>query len=350
MPIKFSRKDRAAPFKALEEAGPGAPSIVPAIIAAPPARFRKSRREEFSGIGGFEGLSRSFIRISPPKVSPKDQAPPCTAAGSAKPDAALRVIFYIENSMSEKRSFRVELERLQQDVISCTRCPRLVHYREKVAREKKRMYQDQEYWGRPLPSFGDPNAKLLILGLAPAAHGGNRTGRMFTGDRSGDFLYRGLYEAGFANQPQSICRNDGLELRGCYITASLRCAPPANKPTPEELRRCRPYLIRELQLLKRVRAVLALGRIAFDSYLRILYEGFWPDSDSAERIISELPPRSTLRFMHGACYTLPGDLPRLFASYHPSQQNTQTGKLRPEMFQSVLREIRRYLRLPEPAS
>jgi len=252
--------------------------------------------------------------------------------------------------MPEKISFRLELERLQQEVISCTRCPRLVHYREKVAREKRRMYRDQEYWGRPLPGFGDPNAELLILGLAPAAHGGNRTGRMFTGDRSGDFLYRGLYEAGFANQPESISRNDGLKLRGCYVTASLRCAPPANKPTPEELRQCRPYLIRESQLLKQVRAVLALGRVAFDTYLRLIYEGLWQTADSTERLVSELPPRSALRFAHGACYALPGGLPRLFASYHPSQQNTQTGKLTPEMFQNVLREIQRYLRSPKRSS
>jgi uracil-DNA glycosylase family 4 len=252
--------------------------------------------------------------------------------------------------MPEKISFRLELERLQQEVISCTRCPRLVHYREKVAHEKRRMYRDQEYWGRPLPSFGDPNAELLILGLAPAAHGGNRTGRMFTGDRSGDFLYRGLYEAGFANQPESISRNDGLKLRGCYVTASLRCAPPANKPTPEELRQCRPYLVRESHLLKQVRAVLALGRVAFDTYLRLIYEGLWPTADSTERLVSELPPRSTLRFAHGACYALPGGLPHLFASYHPSQQNTQTGKLTPEMFQNVLREIQRYLRSPKRSS
>lgn len=166
-----------------------------------------------------------------------------------------------------------ELEILQQRVIACTRCPRLIRYCRKVSREKRRMYRDAEYWGKPLPSVGDPEAELLILGLAPAAHGGNRTGRMFTGDRSGDFLYSALYEAGFANQAESRHRKDGLELRGCYITAALRCAPPKNKPRPQELRNCQPYLEKELQLLKRVRAVLALGRIAFDAYLRLVYSG-----------------------------------------------------------------------------
>ena len=193
------------------------------------------------------------------------------------------------------------------------------------------MYRDKEYWGKPVPSFGDPNAELLILGLAPGAHGANRTGRMFTGDRSGDFLYRALFEAGLANQPDSRQRGDGLELRGCYITAALRCAPPQNKPRPEELHRCQPYLKKELELLKQVGAVLALGRIAFDAYLRLI----------ATHV--GLPSRSSFRFAHGASYTLPGDWPHLFASYHPSQQNTQTGKLTPEMLRRVLNDIIRYL-------
>ncbi len=193
------------------------------------------------------------------------------------------------------------------------------------------MYRDREYWGKPLPGFGDPQAELLLVGLAPAAHGGNRTGRMFTGDRAGDFLYRALYEAGWANQPASRDRSDGLELRGCYITAALRCAPPANKPLPDELRRCRRWLETEIGLLKRVRAVLALGRIAFDAYLNTVShtEGF--------------PRRAALRFAHGASFTLPNGLPRLFASYHPSQQNTQTGRLTPEMMNKVLDDIRRFL-------
>jgi uracil-DNA glycosylase len=224
-----------------------------------------------------------------------------------------------------------EIELLQKKVVACRLCPRLVRYLEKVAQEKRRMYRDCEYWGKPLPSFGDPEAELLILGLAPAAHGGNRTGRMFTGDRSGDFLYRALYEAGFANQPVSRDRNDGLHLRDCYVTAALRCAPPKNKPLPAELRNCEPYLRRELQLLKRVRAVLVLGRIAFDTYLRLIWrrDGF--------------PPRSSFHFAHGVSYALPDGLPRLFASYHPSQQNTQTGKLTPAMMRRVLRDIRSHL-------
>src|SRR5579863_9882528 len=163
-----------------------------------------------------------------------------------------------------------QLQVLQERVIACRLCPRLVGYREKVAREKRRMYRDWEYWGKPVPSFGDPEARLLILGLAPAAHGGNRTGRMFTGDRSGDFLYRALYETGFASQPESRSREDGLTLTGAYITAAVRCAPPNNKPKPEEFRNCRPYLERELDLLKDLVVVVALGRIAFDTYLAIL--------------------------------------------------------------------------------
>src|SRR5579862_7625662 len=155
----------------------------------------------------------------------------------------------------------LEINRLQEKVIHCTRCPRLIAYCREIARVRRRMFRDFEYWGKPVPSFGDPNAELLVLGLAPAAHGGNRTGRVFTGDRSGDFLYRGLYEAGFANQPTSVDRTDGLKLRDCYITAALHCAPPANKPKPEELRNCQPYLEKELELLKNLRAVLVLGRI-----------------------------------------------------------------------------------------
>jgi uracil-DNA glycosylase len=227
--------------------------------------------------------------------------------------------------------FVPQLDQLQKQVIACTRCASLIAYCRKVAEEKRRMYRDWEYWGKPVPSFGDPNAELLIIGLAPGAHGANRTGRMFTGDRSGDFLYRGLHEAGFANQPTSRDRDDGLKLRNCYITAALRCAPPGNKPQPGELRNCQPYLERELELLKRVRAVLVLGRIAFDAYLRVASqrEGF--------------PRRSTLNFAHAASFTLPEGLPRLYCSYHPSQQNTQTGRLTPEMFQRVLRDIQNFL-------
>ena len=232
-----------------------------------------------------------------------------------------------------------ELELLQQCVVACKRCLRLVRYLEKVAREKRRMYRDETYWGKPLESFGDPDASLLILGLAPAAHGGNRTGRMFTGDRSGDFLYRALYEAGFANQPESRRRDDGLTLTGCYITAALRCAPPKNKPLPAELGHCQPYLEEELRLLPKVRAVLVLGRIAFDAYLRLVYAG----RAGRAAVPEGLPLRSSLRFGHGFSYALTGGLPRLFASYHPSQQNTQTGKLTSAMMRKVLSDIRRFL-------
>lgn len=224
-----------------------------------------------------------------------------------------------------------QLKVLSSSVIACTACSRLIEYCRQVAREKRRMYRDREYWGRPLPGFGDPEAELLLVGLAPAAHGGNRTGRMFTGDRSGDFLYRALYDAGWANQPISRERGDGLELRGCYITAAVRCAPPGNKPLPDELRRCRGWLEAEIRLLKRVRAVLALGRIAFDAYLKTVCQ------------VAGFPPRASLRFAHGASFALPDGLPRLFASYHPSQQNTQTGRLTPAMMDRVLSDIRQFL-------
>jgi uracil-DNA glycosylase len=236
---------------------------------------------------------------------------------------------------------------LQQKIIQCEKCSGLIHYCRQVAKEKRRMYRDQEYWGKPVPSFGDPAAELLILGLAPGAHGANRTGRMFTGDRSGDFLFRALFEAGYASQPESLDRGDGLELRGCYITAALRCAPRKNKPTPAELRNCRPYLESELDLLHRVRAVLALGKIAFDTYLRLVSSGgrlhFDKPVFKGGRPAGKFPPLSTFHFAHGASYALPGGLPRLFASYHPSQQNTQTGKLTPPMMRKVLSDVRRYL-------
>lgn len=236
---------------------------------------------------------------------------------------------------------------LQQEIIACERCPNLIQYCRQVAQEKRRMYREQDYWGKPVPGFGDPSAELLILGLAPGAHGANRTGRMFTGDRSGDFLFRALFEAGFANQPDSLRRTDGLELRGCYITAALRCAPPANKPKPAELRNCRPYLERELELLHRVRAVLALGKIAFDTYLRLVPSG--PRRHHAKQVAesaraaTKFPPLSGFHFAHGASYPLPTGLPTLFASYHPSQQNTQTGKLTPQMMRKVLSDVRRFL-------
>jgi uracil-DNA glycosylase family 4 len=225
---------------------------------------------------------------------------------------------------------------INREVIACTACPRLSSYIRQIAEQKRCMYRDETYWGKPLPGFGDPDAELLLVGLAPAAHGGNRTGRMFTGDRSGNFLYRALYEAGWANQAASRHRQDGLALQNCYITAAVRCAPPGNKPLPGEIRNCRHWLQAELLALKRLRAVLALGRIAFDGYLNIVYRR------------DTFPPRSGLRFGHGAQYALPGGLPHLFASYHPSQQNTQTGRLTPEMMAGVLHSIRRFLDRPGP--
>ncbi|HYL47250.1 MAG TPA: uracil-DNA glycosylase [Candidatus Limnocylindrales bacterium] len=226
------------------------------------------------------------------------------------------------------------LVKLNEEIIGCRKCPRLVRYREKVAREKRRAFRECEYWGKPVPGFGDPRARLLILGLAPAAHGGNRTGRVFTGDRSGDFLYQALYRAGFANQATSTNRGDGLELRDAYIAAAVRCAPPANKPLPSELANCRPYFEQELEIL-RPRAVLALGSIAMRAYLGLLKDR------------GEIRNLTAFPFAHAASYQLPGKLPRLFASYHPSQQNTFTGKLTEAMLVAVLRKIRRYLEKDE---
>jgi uracil-DNA glycosylase family 4 len=224
------------------------------------------------------------------------------------------------------------LEILNAQIVACRKCPRLVHYREEVARTKRRAYRDQTYWGRPVPGFGDSHAELLIIGLAPGAHGANRTGRVFTGDRSGDFLYPLLFRAGFASQPSSVSRDDGLTLIDAYVSAVARCAPPDNKPTPTEINNCLPYLEAELDTLK-PRAVLALGRIAWENYLRLLVR---------RKLIEHI---STYNFSHGAVCILPEGLPRLFGSYHPSQQNTQTGKLTPEMFASVLKKIRNYLKM-----
>lgn len=220
--------------------------------------------------------------------------------------------------------------RLQRDIIGCTACPRLVVYRERVAREKRRQYRNDDYWGRPLPGFGDHRARLLIVGLAPAAHGGNRTGRMFTGDSSGLWLARALHGAGFANQPTSTHRNDGFALSGAYITAAARCAPPDNKPTPKEFGACRPFLIRELGLLRRVAVVVALGKIAFDAYL----------ATRAQMGLATPKPRPA--FAHQATYALPDGV-TLIASYHPSRQNTQTGRLTRAMLSNVFRAARRIL-------
>jgi uracil-DNA glycosylase family 4 len=219
------------------------------------------------------------------------------------------------------------LDLLQAKIIRCRRCPRLVAWREEVARKKVRRYRDEEYWGKPIPGFGDPEARLVLVGLAPAAHGGNRTGRVFTGDRSGDWLYGALYAFGFANQPTSRHRDDGLALKDAYVTAAVRCAPPANAPTREELDACRPYLTQELGLLHRACVVVALGKIAFDSCLQ------------ARREMGLEVPRPVPRFGHGKTYRMPEGM-TVIASFHPSQQNTQTGRLTRAMFHAVFRKAR----------
>jgi uracil-DNA glycosylase family 4 len=224
---------------------------------------------------------------------------------------------------------RDSLARVSREVVRCECCPRLRRWCREVALTKVRRFQDQEYWGRPVPGFGDPRARLLVVGLAPAAHGGNRTGRVFTGDRSGDFLFAALHRAGFASQPGSVARDDGQSLRDCYITPVARCAPPANKPTPAEIARCREYLAREWVLLTDLRAVLVLGRIAMDAFLAMLRETGRP-----------LPRR--LEFAHGGTHDLGGGA-RLFCSYHVSQQNTFTGRLTPRSFDAVLAKVKRHL-------
>jgi uracil-DNA glycosylase family 4 len=223
---------------------------------------------------------------------------------------------------------RRQLEILKRDVIACGRCPRLREYCARIAAERRRAYRDQEYWGRPVPPFGDPDAQMLVIGLAPAAHGGNRTGRMFTGDRSGDFLYRALYETGFASQSQSVSRDDGMQLTGAYISAAVRCAPPDNKPTPEEFRNCRPYLEREIDLLKSLRVVVALGKLAFDAYLGVL------------RDRTVIRTRSAFVFAHDREHVIAPGLPILISSYHPSQQNTSTGRLTAKMLHDVFARAR----------
>ena len=234
----------------------------------------------------------------------------------------------------------MSLSHIQRSVVACTRCPRLREYCLRVAQERKRAYRDQPYWGRPVPGFGDPDARLLIVGLAPAAHGGNRTGRVFTGDSSGDFLFRALHKAGFATIPTSTHRDDGLRLLDAYIAATVRCAPPDNKPTPGEIARCLPWLEAELDELRRLRVIVALGRIAFDASLRLLRgRGFVPSTRPV--------------FGHGAVTQMSGNQiegraasPRrpgqltLIASYHPSRQNTNTGKLTEAMFDAVFTAAR----------
>lgn len=217
---------------------------------------------------------------------------------------------------------------LNREVIACTRCPRLVAYREQVAREKRRAYREWDYWGKPVPGFGDPNARVLVMGLAPGAHGSNRTGRPFTGDASGNFMYPVLYETGFASQPTATDRNDGLTLKNLYITAAVRCAPPDNKPLPQELTECSHFLDREIAGLSKVKVVVALGKIGFDAYLNYLKRR------------GMLPSKRDYLFKHGVTYRLP-DGNVLLASYHPSNQNTQTGKLTREMFVEIFQAAAR---------
>jgi len=217
---------------------------------------------------------------------------------------------------------------LNHDVVSCTRCPRLVAYREQIAREKRRAYRDWDYWGKPVPGFGDPHARVLIMGLAPGAHGSNRTGRPFTGDASGNFMYPVLYETGFASQPTATDRNDGMKLTNLYITAAVRCAPPDNKPLPSELAACSTFLDRELAGLENLKVIVALGKIGFDAYLNYLKRG------------DLLASKKAYIFKHGARYAMPNGKV-LLASYHPSNQNTQTGKLTREMFVKIFQEAAR---------
>jgi uracil-DNA glycosylase len=218
---------------------------------------------------------------------------------------------------------------LNREVVACTRCPRLVEYRERIAREKRRAYLDWDYWGKPVPGFGDPHARVLVMGLAPGAHGSNRTGRPFTGDASGKFMYPVLHETGFANQPTATDRNDGLKLINLYITAAVRCAPPENKPLPEELANCSYFLDRELAGLQEVKVVVALGKIGFDAYLNYLQRR------------GEIASKKIYLFKHGAHYRMP-DGKVLLASYHPSNQNTQTGKLTRKMFVEIFKQAARF--------
>ena len=227
---------------------------------------------------------------------------------------------------------------LNREVIGCTRCARLVAYRELVAREKRRAYRDCEYWGKPVPGFGDPDGRVLIMGLAPGAHGSNRTGRPFTGDASGKFMFPVLHETGFANQPNATDLNDGLKLNDLYITAAVRCAPPANKPTPGELAECSRFLDREIAGLKNVKIVVALGKIGFDAYLNHIKRHDSPLNKQEYPFKTYLSKRYL--FKHGASYRLP-DGKVLLASYHPSNQNTQTGKLTRGMFVEIFKEAAR---------
>ena len=254
----------------------------------------------------------------PPSIAGFETAPD-TAAPAAATATAVRLVICPHRTLNG-----VRLQELQRQIVACNQCPRLREHCQTVARVKRRAYLGDDYWGRPVPSFGDPKARLVIIGLAPGAHGANRTGRVFTGDRSGDFLYQALFNTGFASQPTSTRIDDGLKLIDAWITCPVHCAPPDNKPLPDEIARCRPYLEQELQLLKNAQVIVVLGRIAFDTYLSI----------RGER-------KANFPFAHGAVF--PGD-PTLICSYHPSQQNTQTGRLTQPMLTAVFQKARTVLR------
>jgi len=260
--------------------------------------------------------------------------------------SAVKILFWTRMILPHrmfKMNKKVELRKLQNIVVQCQKCPRLVAYLQEVSQHKPKRYRDWDYWSNPLPSFGDPNARVLIVGLAPAANGGNRTGRMFTGDRSGEWLFRALHQFGFANQPNSSHRDDGFALSDCYITATIRCAPPGNKPLPEEIENCRPYFLKEIDLLDKAKIIVPLGQIAFVKTLKSLrLKGY------------EVPP---LAFGHGKKYVLrtpngPTELAEvsslqtitLVVTYHPSQQNTQTGKLTRSMFHKVFKMVQEAVR------
>ena len=227
------------------------------------------------------------------------------------------------------------LEAIRREVVACVRCPRLVRYRSEVARTRKKEFRSEEYWGKPVPGFGDPTARLVAVGLAPAAHGSNRTGRVFTGDRSAAFLVRAFHAAGYANQPSSQRRGDGLRYSDLYLTAAVRCVPPENRPRPEERAHCLPYLVRELRVLRRCRSILALGGFAWDAV-----------RDAAAQAYEV--PRPDLEFAHGACAPLGPGRPLLWASYHPSPQNTNTGKLTFPMLVDLLGRVRASYEDPAP--
>ena len=295
----------------------------------------KIGREQRQTADRYARLTKVISRTTHPSVRTASACVPrkvrATGEREVSPEVARRSEWEDLNgkmsSLKERMSTPNWLKVLNHEIVACTRCPRLVKYREQIAQEKRRAYRDWEYWGKPVPGFGDPAARVLILGLAPGAHGSNRTGRPFTGDASGNFMYPVLYETGFANQPTATDRDDGLVLTNLYITAAARCAPPDNKPLPEELTNCAPYLERELEGLENLRVIVALGRIGFDSYLNYLMH---------RKLISR---KREYVFQHGAEYTVP-DSRMLLASYHPSNQNTQTGKLTKVMFRRIFQRAR----------